>query len=52
MCCSNCVPFVVAQKIHIHSQVGDSFSSHNIMLLLLVLLVVIDFAVIKVSKGA
>lgn len=27
VCSSHCVSFVVAQKIHIHKEVGDSFSS-------------------------
>lgn len=53
VCSSNCVSFVVAQKTHIHNQVGDSSSSsssHNIMLLFLILLVLTELLSLRFQK--
>lgn len=49
VCSSHCVSFVVAQKIHIHKEVGDSFSSlqYYVILMFLILQVLTDFVVIK-----
>lgn len=51
--CSNCVSFVVTQKIHVTSRRGGGGSSslHNIVLLFPLLLVFTDFVVANVPKG-